>query len=80
MINKVSGKRAFAVSGQTNNSVNDGAFCFNSGYSLLNTNSTVGRQLSYKENTTLPRKPRHSAEYKAIPARVSSAAESPGEL
>jgi len=35
MINKVSGKRAFAVSGQTNNSVNDGAFCFNSGYSLL---------------------------------------------
>jgi hypothetical protein len=27
MINKVSGKRAFAVSGQTNNSVNDGASC-----------------------------------------------------
>ena len=71
MINKVSGKRAFAVSGQANNSRNDGAFYVNSSYSLSSSNTTIGRQLSYIENTTLPRKPRHLAEYKAIPTSVS---------
>jgi len=82
MINKASGKRAFAVSGRANNSRNVGAFYVNTSYSLSTSNSTIGRQLSYSfiKPHCNPRKPRLSPEYQAIPTSVGSASESSGEL
>lgn len=81
MINRDSGKRAFAVSGQANNSRNDGAFYVKSSYSLNSANNTYGSQRCYLVNIpSKSREPQPLLKHKENLVSVSSKIENSEEL
>ena len=71
--------QAFAVSGNANNGVNDGAFYVNSNNGSGDANNNYGSQLSYCGQNLPSRYPHHLVKYKAIPIDVGSESEGFGE-
>ncbi len=71
--------QAFAVSGNANNGVNDGAFYVNSNNGSGDANNNYGSQLSYCVSNLPDRCPHLLVKYKAIPNDIGNESEDFGE-